>query len=159
MLLGTGVGAAISGRLFATGDIRRVAGVIVGVLALLWLAIPLFPSFETIGSYSLRLTSISAMLVVVGCVLGFAFPIGVRQVAPTGEWAVQKMWAINGAASIAASVLAAVVGLTMGTRNVLLFGVLAYVVAGVAGVVAQSTSNPESDGAEELPERAAESST
>lgn len=159
MLLGTGVGAAISGRLFSTGDLRRVAGVIVGVLALLWLAIPLFPSFESIGSYSLRLASISAMLVIVGCVLGFAFPVGVRQVAPTGEWAVQKMWAINGAASIAASVLAAVVGLTMGTRNVLLFGVLAYVVAGIAGIVAQSTSIPEADRAADLSDGTAESST
>ena len=146
MLLGTGIGAALSGRLFATGDVRRMAAVLVGVLALLWLAVPFFASFESIGSQPLRLASIGAMLIVVGCVLGFAFPIGVRLVAPTGEWAVQKMWAINGAASIAASVFAAIVGLTMGTRNVLLFGLLSYVVAAFAGIVAQSSSTAESEG-------------
>lgn len=141
MLLGTGIGAALSERLFPTGDMRRVTAVVVGVLAILWLAVPYFSSFESIGSNALRLATIGAMLIVIGGVLGFAFPIGVRHVAPTGEWAIQKMWAINGAASIAASVFAAIVGLTMGTRNVVLLGVVSYVVAGVAGIVAQSSAD------------------
>ena len=159
MLLGTGLGAALSGRLFPSADMRRVAAVLVGTLALLWIAIPFFPSFDNIGSYGLRLAAIGAMLVVIGGVLGFAFPAGVRHVAPTGEWAVQKMWAINGAASIAASVSAAIIGLTMGTRNVVLFGVLSYVVAGIAGIVAQTVAergNLETDiAAEPAPEPAA----
>jgi hypothetical protein len=70
-------------------------------------------------------------------VLGFAFPLGVRLVAPTGEWAIQKMWAINGAASIAAWVLGAIVGLTMGTRMVLFVGLASYAAAVVAGTIAQ----------------------
>jgi hypothetical protein len=39
------------------------------------------------------------------------------------------MWAINGAASIAASVLAAVIGLIWGSGSVLSAGILAYVLA------------------------------
>lgn len=137
MLLGTGLGAALSERLFPAADIRRAFAVIICVLVALWLAIPLFSSFESIGSNAARFGSTGAMLVVIGGVLGFAFPIGVRNVAQTGEWAIQKMWAINGAASIAASVCAAIVGLTMGTRNVILLGVLSYAVAGIAGCIAR----------------------
>ncbi len=138
MLLGTGIGSAVSERLFPTGRVRSAGLVILGALALLWLGLPLFPYFDWVTSFALRICLIGLMLGCVGCVLGFAFPLGVRIVAPTGEWAIQKMWAINGAASIAASVLAALVGLTMGTQMVLLFGLLSYAVAVVAGVIAQS---------------------
>ncbi|HEX4476495.1 MAG TPA: hypothetical protein VH142_15515, partial [Polyangiaceae bacterium] len=71
-----------------------------------------------------------------GFALGLAFPLGVRRVAVTGERAVQKMWALNGAASIAASVLAAVLGLSFGSTAVLGAAFLAYAVATVAGVMA-----------------------
>jgi len=74
------------------------------------------------------------VLAAAGFVLGCAFPLGVRVVAPTGEWAVQKMWAINGAASIAASVLAAVLGLVWGSGAVLTGGILAYGLALAAAV-------------------------
>jgi hypothetical protein len=81
-----------------------------------------------------RIVLVGGVLAAVGFVLGSAFPLGVRQVAPTGEWAIQKMWAINGAASIAASVLAAVIGLAWGSGAVLTAGILAYALA-LAGAI------------------------
>jgi hypothetical protein len=79
---------------------------------------------------------------VVGFVLGFGFPLGVRLVAPAGERAVQKMWAVNGAASIAGSSLAALLGLTLGCRAVLIGGFVFYALAALCGTKAQSVVEP-----------------
>lgn len=137
MLLGTGAGAAVSTRLFARGRLRAAAVPIVSLLAVVTASVPLAPEIERIESLVARLAVIALVLAATGFVLGFAFPLGVRLVAPTGEWAVQKMWAINGAATIAGSVLAACVGITMGSRAVLVLGLVAYVVAFTAGALAE----------------------
>jgi nucleoside permease NupC len=47
------------------------------------------------------------------------------------------MWAINGAASIAGSVLAAVIGITLGSQFVIAAALLCYAVAVIAGSVAE----------------------
>src|SRR5207249_6957745 len=73
-----------------------------------------------------RVLIVGGVVAAVGFILGCALPLGVRQVALTGEWAIQKMWAINDAASIAASVLAAVIGLGWGSGAVVTSGILAY---------------------------------
>ena len=52
--------------------------------------------------------------------------------------AVQKMWAINGAASIAGSVLAAFIGLTLGSHFVIAAALLCYAIAMIAGTVAEA---------------------
>jgi hypothetical protein len=134
MLLGTGIGSACSARLFPEGHLHRPALVILATLVSLWLALPLVPLLERLDSSAARLSTIGAVVFAVGFVLGFPFPLGVRRVSGTGEWAIQRMWAVNGAASIAGSVLAALLGLTLGTRGVLGFGVLAYGVAMAAGL-------------------------
>jgi hypothetical protein len=138
MLLGTGIGAASASKLFATRGIRGAGAAILVVLVLLLLSFPEFPAFEQIGSQALRLGAVGLMLGGVGFVLGFAFPLGVAIAAPTGEWAVQKMWAVNGAASIAGSVLAAFIGITVGSRLVIAAALLCYAVAVIAGSVAEA---------------------
>jgi hypothetical protein len=126
MLLGTGCGAALSGRLFPSGDIRRCVLLIVCALIALRLGFSAVFLLERIASTAGRIVFLGGLLAAAGFLLGCAFPLGVRTVAPTGEWAVQKMWAINGAASIAASVLAAVIGLVWGSGAVVSGGILAY---------------------------------
>jgi hypothetical protein len=133
MLLGTGIGAALSARLFPDGSIRRAGAIIIATLTAVLCALPLVPALEHVHASVLRAGIVSFILGGIGFVLGFAFPLGVRRVAGTGEWAVQKMWAINGAASIAASVLAALVGLAFGTPAVLGAGLVAYAIALTAG--------------------------
>jgi spermidine synthase len=134
MLLGTGCGAACSDRLFPSRDLRRCVLVIVGTLILLRLGFSMAPLLEQMNSTAGRVLIVGAVLAAAGFVLGCAFPLGVHKVAPTGEWAIQKMWAINGAASIAASVLAAVIGLGWGSGAVLTGGILAYGLA-LAGAI------------------------
>lgn len=144
MLLGTGIGAAWSTKLFPSARIPRAGSAILATLATLWLCLPLVPHLEKIHTLGLRFGVVALVLGAVGCVLGFAFPLGVRRVARTGEWAIQKMWAINGAASIAATVLAALVGLAWGTRAVLGCGLAAYAVAVMAGTVLERMRAPSS---------------
>ena len=137
MLLGTGIGAAWASKLFAKRGIRGAGAAILVVLVALLLFFPAFPAFEQIESQAVRLGAVGLLLGGVGFVLGFAFPLGVVMVAPTGEWAVQKMWAINGAASIAGSVLAAVIGITLGSQFVIAAALLCYAVAVIAGSIAE----------------------
>ena len=134
MLLGTGCGAACSERLFPSGDLRRCLLVIIGTLIVLRIGFSMAPLLEHMHSATGRVLIVGSVLAAAGFVMGCAFPLGVRNVAPTGEWAIQKMWAINGAASIAASVLAAVIGLGWGSGAVLIGGILAYGLA-LAGAI------------------------
>ena len=134
MLLGTGCGSACSDRLFSSGDLRRCMLAIVATLVVLRISFSQAVLLEQMPSATGRVVLAGIVLAAAGFVLGCAFPLGVRVVAPTGEWAVQKMWAINGAASIAASVLAAVLGLVWGSGAVLTGGILAYGLALAAAV-------------------------
>jgi hypothetical protein len=137
MLLGTGLGSAMSSRLVPSGSIARAGAAVIVVLCLLACAIAAFPLLEEVAQTAVRLGLVGALVGGVGFALGLAFPLGVRVVAPTGEWAVQKMWAVNGAASIAGSVLAAFLGITLGTGWVLGAGLTAYMLAFAAGAGAQ----------------------
>ncbi len=137
MLLGTGVGSAASARLFAPGKFHRAWAVMLAVLVAVFYFFPMLSAIESIGSGMGRAAVCAVVLMGTGFVLGFGFPLGVRLVAPTGEWAVQKMWATNGAASIAGSAAAAVIGVGAGSRGVLAAGLLAYALVFVCGVRAQ----------------------
>jgi hypothetical protein len=134
MLLGTGCGAAAAERLFPTGNLKRAMFMVVSALLVLRFGFDAVPWLERMNSTSGQFALVGLILFATGFVLGCAFPLGVRAVAPTGEWAIQKMWAINGAASIAASVLAAVIGLVWGSGSVLSAGILAYALAFVTAV-------------------------
>ena len=150
MLMGTGCGAAAAGRLFPSGNLRRAMLVIISALVVLRLGFTAVPALERVSSTTGQFALVGVILFATGVVLGCAFPLGVRAVAPTGEWAIQKMWAVNGAASIAASVLAAVIGLVWGSGFVLNAGILAYVLA-LMTTVFSKTGSPWANGLAEQP--------
>lgn len=136
MLLGTGVGSLASHRLFAGPRLGAAWLAILVTLAGLVLTLPGLARLEQVDSGLARALVAGAITGTVGFVLGFAFPLGVRLVAPAGEWAVQKMWAVNGAASIAGSALAVTLGLGLGCHAVLAAGFLCYVLVACCGVAA-----------------------
>jgi hypothetical protein len=137
MLLGTGAGAALSGRIAGPRATRRTWVAIVAALAVLNLAWPLvLAALGATTSATARAVGAGALIFAIGFVLGFPFPCGVRLVAPLGEWAVQRMWAVNGAASIAGSALAAVIGLSLGSHANLVAGLGCYAVMAVTGTAA-----------------------
>lgn len=137
MLLGTSLGAALSFRLIPSERSSRAGAVILIMLAFL---IPLqkFAAYlEGIESDVVRFGLIGLCVASVGCALGLAFPLGVRNIAVAGDRAVQPAWAINGAASIGASALSALLGVSFGTTGVLVAGALAYAVATIAAGFAE----------------------
>jgi hypothetical protein len=111
----------------------RAWAAILAIAGLLWAGYPLLAEIGRLDSGLLRAAATGAVLAVTGFALGFGFPLGVRLVGPTGQRAVQRMWAINGAASIAGTALAAALGVTAGSRGVLAAGALAYLLAVAAG--------------------------
>lgn len=133
MLLGTGAGSALSDRLFPLHRSHRAWGTIVCWLGFLVLVFPAIGWLERTLLATGRHIGAGALLAATGLPLGFAFPIGVRIVAPSGPWAVQKMWAVNGAAAIAGSALSAVIGLVAGSRAVVLTGLGFYLLVTYAG--------------------------
>jgi hypothetical protein len=139
MLLGTGMGSLASHRLFAGRRLPVAWFVILVTLAGLVLGLPALARLEQVDSSLARALAAGAVTGTVGFVLGFGFPLGVRLVAPAGEWAVQKMWAVNGAASIAGSALAVMLGLGLGSHAVLAAGFLCYVLVACCGLAATRT--------------------
>ncbi len=140
MLLGTGLGAALSDRVFRDGRFGPAWASIVGVLFVVWLILPLLGVLDGIASPTGRAAAAAIFMGLASMTLGFGFPLGVRLVAPTGEWAVQKLWAVNGAAGIAGTSLAAILGLAVGSRHVMVGGIVCYVIAGLCGLAAQRLS-------------------
>jgi hypothetical protein len=53
---------------------------------------------------------------------------------------VQRAWAVNGAASVAGSALAAVLGVMLGSRWVVAAGLICYLLVFLAGTMAQRAS-------------------
>ncbi len=61
-----------------------------------------------------------------GFVMGMPFPFGLQQIAGTAEGWTPWAWAVNGCASVIASILAAILSLTSGFNLVLWLGGMAY---------------------------------
>ena len=125
MLLGTGVGSALAGLMadrvppavLLTVPIVAVAGVSAG-----------FHWIPRLGELSSRLgVAIGAGLLsgVLGLALGVALPTGMR-VFTSSEADVAEAWTVNGAFSVVGSVLAAVGGLAMGSRTLLIAAIPLY---------------------------------
>jgi hypothetical protein len=138
LLLGTGLGAAAATKLAPVGKEGRAWFLLLSAVGITALLFPALPLVNALRETWLRLLFLVVLLILLGATLGTAFPIGVRMVAPHGPNMVQRMWAINGAASIAGSALAALIGLAAGSRTVILVGFVCYCIAvgcGWAGAV------------------------
>jgi hypothetical protein len=138
LLLFAGIGSRLSGL------VRRQAGL--AILALVILAGPhlMRPIIDqTLGApFLMRVAITGFMLLPVGVLMGVPFPAGIRRLSaglaaggPGGEEAaIAWVWAVNGAASVVASILAALLALTFGFAAVLLIGALCYAGALVTAV-------------------------
>ncbi len=129
LLVASGVGSAVARRP------RLPRGAV-------WLALPLLAAgtpvlLDWLTPLALRAGAGGRLLLLagttapLGVVLGIPFPVGLmwleREAAPLVPWA----WAINGAASVVAAVLAAILALELGFTAVLWLGAAAYLGAGL----------------------------
>ena len=122
ILLFSGVGSVFSARV----PLRWALAALVG-LALLY---P--PALDGLFSLALRLPLWGRLLVAVaalaplGVVMGMPFPLGLARLRDLAPVTVPWAWGVNGAASVIASVLAALLALSFGFRVVLLIGAACY---------------------------------
>ncbi len=139
LLVGTGVGSALSERYVKDVHSRRpmlVLGVLLAVLVLFGLATPPLISAFSSATNGVRVTSSAAMLLVVGLLLGTPFPLGMRAAAGKHKEVTPWLWGLNGAAGVLCSVLAMATAITWGISVSFWIGVVCYVVALVSFFVA-----------------------
>jgi len=130
LLVGAGLGSLYSGRL-APGRLRRgIALAALGIAAVVVAYAFLVPFlFESLLGLALaaRLLAMLLLIVPLGFIMGFPFPLGIRSLQLTiGEQHIPWMWGINGAGSVSGSVLTIVIAIGMGFTQALLAGALCY---------------------------------
>jgi hypothetical protein len=143
LLLSSGIGSRLSGRIPASRE--NNTWTVLALLVLLLLALPfLFPLLvdHTLGfPLAWRMLITSLVLAPAGLLMGFPFPIGIRQItaidSSTGSPWIGWSWAINGAASVIAAVMASLLALSFGFRLVFWTGAAAYALALLAYLTAQ----------------------
>ena len=129
LLLFSGIGSLASGRLspFRAAALAALAAAacpaVISVLSpvLLSLALPW------------RFVGAAAALAPLGFVMGMPFPRGLLTLGQNQAGLIPWAWGINGFASVASSVISAIVALTWGFSEALLLGATAYALAAVAG--------------------------
>lgn len=127
LLLFSGLGSLLSARV----PLRRALGGVVGVVVLYGLGMPLL-SGPLLGLPFWARAAVTGLgLAPLGMAMGMPFPrlLGALQEREPGlvPWA----WGVNGALSVVASVLAALMALSWGFRAVLIAGAAAYLGAGL----------------------------
>lgn len=103
-----------------------------GLAALILLEPLLLPwIFEHTLGYSLPLRGLLTlfMLAPLGFLMGIPFPNGIHQLRRVDATLIPWAWGINGALSVIASILAALIALSFGFRWSLIAGAACYIIA------------------------------
>lgn len=132
MLISSGLGSFSTGSISMegkkTGVVVRWAALVAIVLCL-GLAMPaLFPAIQS-QRIAIRALASAAFIFPLGFMMGMAFPLGMKLIANGRETLGPWLWGINGAASVVASVSAAVIALAAGIGAAYWTGFACYVIA------------------------------
>ncbi len=127
LLLGSGFGSLAS-SLVRRNVYRVIGGIAIAVaLATVLLAL-LFPRVFSLGLDPKA--AAAAMLIPLGILMGFPFPLAVRLMDASGFGDhVYLMWGVNGIASVLGSALSMIVGIMGGFSNALFLGAILYACA------------------------------
>ncbi|MBN1261236.1 MAG: hypothetical protein JXB35_11200 [Anaerolineae bacterium] len=127
LLFFSGIGSAISPRIplrWALALIPVVSVIYAGALPLVF---AVFLGLPLVGRMALAVLALAPL----GILMGIPFPGGLRFLFPaSGAMQLPWAWGVNGAASVVASVLGALLALTLGFRWVLVMGAICYGLAG-----------------------------
>ncbi len=125
LLVGAGAGSWLAGRIQESR--RRLFGFLVPLVVGAVLVLLMWLVEKTIGqSFAVRAGISIAALAVMGGMMGIPFPLGM---ASFDDRARSWYWAINGATSVLASVMALVIALIAGFNTVMALAMGAYVLA------------------------------
>lgn len=130
LLTGAGLGSLYSGRLTAEEIYKGIttAALAVAVLAIVYIfLIPLIFN-PLLGLHlALRMLAMVLMLVPLGFLMGFPFPLGIRALkAREMERYIPWMWGINGVGSVLGSAFTIVIAISFGFAQALLLGAICY---------------------------------
>ena len=139
LLVSSGAGSFASGRTVG-GTLSQLAGrrlvLLIAVLALIGLLTPSAVNAFQGSATPLRILVALLLLMPAGFFMGMAFPMAMRignlACAPLAPW----LWAINGATSVTSSVLAVLISSSWGISAAWWAGVLCYIIATCAVVIA-----------------------
>ncbi len=130
LLTGAGLGSLYSGRLKPQDILKGIttAAIAVGLLIIIYIfLIPLIFN-QLLGlNLALRLLVMVLMLVPLGFLMGFPFPLGIRALKEA-EMAgyIPWMWGLNGVGSVLGSSLTIVIAISSGFAQALLVGAICY---------------------------------
>jgi len=138
LLLASGAGSRLSARV--ANDRMRTAGA--GLLALLTAVLaaaglagaPLMAAFQSFET-PVRIAVSAGLLAAMGIFMGMAFPLGMRLAMAARPQLAPWLWAVNGAVSVVASVLAVAIAMAYGISTSFWVGVASYLVAAAAFVL------------------------
>jgi phage shock protein PspC (stress-responsive transcriptional regulator) len=130
LLVFSGIGSALSTRPWMP---QRAGPLLAGLLALLTAILGDALVHAALGwPAGWRVAAAVAALAPLGLMMGLPFPFGLAWLQEAAPSLVPWAWAVNGCASVIASVLAAIVALTWGLTAVLGLGAAAYIGAWLA---------------------------
>ncbi|MGC9522419.1 MAG: hypothetical protein ACP5HG_11135 [Anaerolineae bacterium] len=134
LLFWSGVGSALVARLHLRHRLGHVLIALVVLVAIYALVLPTIFGALLGLSWGIRVVVTILLLAPGGFLMGIPFPTGLAHLsARTPAW-VPWAWAVNGALSVVASVLSALVALSAGFAWVLVIGALSY---GAAWLIAR----------------------
>ena len=132
LLVGTGLGSAISRRAAAARLPRTaaMACLAIAAIALIWgNALPFVVRAAVGWPLALRIALAAALMVPAGLVMGIPLPTGVRLVAAAQPQLVPWAWGINGALSVLGATLAVFIAMNWGFSVTLVCGAATYACA------------------------------
>jgi hypothetical protein len=145
LLLSSGTGSLLSTR-FAAAPRRALVRILAGIVVLACVYVVVLPTLISAAlgaSIYLRIALTVALLAPIGVLLGMAYPLGIGVLRGRGEELVPWAWALNGALSVVASVLAIFLGSRFGFTAAFLTGVAAYALA--LAIMATTTGMSKQD--------------
>jgi len=149
LLVFTGVGAAITGRVAHTRrTLSVVLGTAVALIAVSAFVLPPIVSALIDQPFAVRVLLTIALQAPMGVVLGMSMPIGLTRFSALYPSSIPYAWGVNGIASVLASVVGITIALNFGYRAASLVAASCYLFALAHSLVGQwtagSVEEPES---------------
>ncbi len=130
LLVGAGLGSLYSGRLAHENILKGIttAAISVAVLAAVYIFLIPLVFNQLLGlALALRLLVMVLMLVPLGFLMGFPFPLGIRELKEREtDKNIPWMWGLNGVGSVLGSAFTIVLAISLGFAQALLIGAICY---------------------------------
>jgi hypothetical protein len=148
ILLSSGIGAYVSGRLFKERPHRAVfvsVPILAGMILFYLFSLQAIIDSSIAMELHARAALTFALLSPAGLFMGFQFPTLIRMAFGSGENKTTLLWGINIIASIVGTVLAALLAMIIGFNWNLVVGLAMYTGAGVSAYVAFASSRKHTE--------------